>query len=172
MKNKNNIIVFVTLFTLIILSRWASHLWNFTIVGGALLFAGAYFKDKKISIALMLSSMLVSDLIIGFHNQMISVYFALLLMTILGHWLQTEQARLKVLGFAFLGSFLFYAITNFAVWYSGDLYTKDFNGLIQCFIMAVPFYKNQLASDLISSFALFELARQFKLFSIQNKVEA
>lgn len=156
---KNNIIVFFGLFALILLSRWSAHLWNMTLVGGALLFAGSYFQDKKIAVALMFSSMLVSDYIIGFHDQMISVYFSYLIMIALGYFLKTSSSRFKVLGFSVLGSFAFYLITNFAVWNQGVLYPKTFQGLMDCFVMAVPFYRNQLAGDLISALAFFEVAR-------------
>ena len=60
-----------------VLSRFANHYWNFTLLGGAFLLAGAYFQDKKVAIVLMFSTLLVSDAIIGFHAQMPSVYFIL-----------------------------------------------------------------------------------------------
>lgn len=157
--SKNIILVFMILFTMVLLSRWASHLWNFTLVGGAFLFAGAYFQDKKISIALMLSTMLVSDYAIGFHSQMPSVYLAYLILVALGFSLKINSGRNKVLGFSVLGSFLFYLITNFSVWLQGSLYPVTFSGLIDCYIMGIPFYRNQLLSDVLSSFAFFEVAR-------------
>lgn len=159
MKNKNTILVFVVLVTMILLSRWVSHLWNFTLVGGAFLFAGSYFQDKKTSIALVLSSMLISDYVIGFHDQMLSVYFAYLIFVTLGFLLANNSSRLKILGFSFLGSFSFYAITNFAVWYQGNLYPMTLSGLMDCYVMAIPFYRNQLLSDILSSFAFFEVAK-------------
>ncbi|MEK6628187.1 MAG: DUF6580 family putative transport protein [Bdellovibrionota bacterium] len=159
MKNKHTILVFITLFVLILLSRWVSHLWNFTLVGGALLFAGSYFKDKKISFTLMLSALLVSDLVIGFHDQMPSVYLSYLIIVGLGFFLAGNTNRVKILGFSFLGSFLFYAITNFAVWLQGTLYPMTFAGLMDCYVMAIPFYRNQLISDILSSLAIFEVAR-------------
>jgi hypothetical protein len=159
MKNKSTILVFITLFTLILLSRWVSHLWNFTLVGGALLFAGSYFKDKKVSVTLMLSALLVSDLIIGFHDQMPSVYFSYLIIVSLGFLLAGNTNRFKTLGFSFLGSLLFYFITNFAVWLQGALYPMTFAGLMDSYIMAIPFYKNQMISDILSSLVIFEVAR-------------
>lgn len=156
---KNTILVFATLFILVVMSRWVSHLWNFTLVGGAFLFAGAYFKDKKIATALMLSTMLVSDYMIGFHNQMLSVYFAYLIIVALGFLLTINASRFKILGFSVLGSFSFYIITNFAVWFQGALYPLTLAGLIDCYVMGIPFYKNQLLSDVLFSFAFFEVAK-------------
>ena len=61
MKNRNTLYVFITLFVLAVFSRWMGHAWNFTLVGGAFLFAGAYFQDKKVAVALM-SETLISVL--------------------------------------------------------------------------------------------------------------
>lgn len=160
MKNKNSIIVFAVLFLLAILSRFVSHHWNFTVLGGAFLLAGAYFADKKISVLLMLSVLLVSDAVIGFHAQMPAVYFSYLLVVALGFLLKITSARYKVFGTAVLGSALFYLITNFSVWSSGVLYPMTFEGLIQCYVMGIPFYQNQLLGDILSSLVFFEVARR------------
>lgn len=159
MKNKNTIAVFITLLVLCVLSRWVSHMWNFTLLGGAFLFAGAYFQDKKIAVALMLSAMLISDMVIGFHDQMLVVYLAYFIVVALGFLLTVNSSRLKILGFSVLGSFSFYLITNFAVWYQGALYPMTFAGLIDCYVMGIPFYRNQILSDVLSSFAFFEAAK-------------
>lgn len=171
MKNKNSIIVFAVLFLLAVLSRWVPHLWNFTLLGGVFLFAGAYFKDKKISALLMLSSMLVSDFLIGFHSQMLGVYFAYLTVVILGSFLTVKESRFKVLGFAFSGTLLFYVITNFAVWFEGQLYPMTLAGLVDCYVMGLPFYKNQLISDVVSSLLIFEVARRV-LAEAEEKAKA
>lgn len=168
MKNKNTLIVFGVLFTLVLLSRWVSHMWNFTLVGGAFLFAGSYFKDKKVAVALMLSTMLVSDFVVGFHSQMISVYFSYLVIVVLGFMLNTQSDRIKILGTSLLGSFLFYVITNFAVWFEGSLYPMSFSGLMDCYIMAIPFYRNQLASDVFSAVVFFEVARILSVYSVSS----
>lgn len=159
MKNKNTIAVFITLLLLTVLSRWVSHMWNFTLLGGAFLFAGAYFQDKKIALALMLSSMLISDFVIGFHDQMLVVYFSYFITVALGFLLTANSSRLKILGFSVLGSFSFYVITNFAVWYQGALYPMTLSGLIDCYVMGLPFYRNQLIGDVASTFAFFEIAK-------------
>jgi hypothetical protein len=160
MKNTNTIIVFITLFLLAVLSRWVSHLWNFTLVGGAFIFAAAYFTDKKISVVLMLLTMLVSDYIIGFHSQMISVYLGFLVMLGFGFMLSPQANRLKILSYSFVGTLGFYLITNFSVWMEGQLYPRTFAGLIDCYVMALPFYRNQLISDVLSAVLFFEVAKQ------------
>lgn len=159
-KNSTAIIVFATLFLLAVLSRWVGHFWNFTLLGGAFLFAGAYFTDKKIAVLLMLAVMLVSDLVIGFHDQMPIVYFSYLVVVALGFLMNPQSSRLKILGYSVLGSFAFYVLTNFAVWYQGALYPMTFSGLIECYVMGIPFYRNQIISDVAASFGFFEIAKR------------
>ena len=184
LKNNNAILVFISLFILVLISRWASHLWNFTLVGGAFLFAGFYFQQKKVSVALVLSAMFVSDLVIGFHNQMFSVYLSYLIIAGLGLLLQPDAEdkesknypnRIKILCLSLLGSFSFFLVTNFFVWYEGSLYPLTFSGLIECYVMGIPFYKNQLASDILSTSIIFEVARAILqsdyTASIGNKIE-
>ncbi len=134
-------------------------MWNFTLAGAAFLFAGSYFKDKKVAIALMLSSMLASDYIIGFHNQMLIVYLAYAVVVAIGLLLAQGSSRLKIAGYSFIGTLAFYLITNFAVWYEGQLYPTTLAGLIDCYVMALPFYRNQVISDVLGALAIFEVAR-------------
>ena len=52
-------------------------------------------------------------------------------------------------------SLLFFIITNFGVWISGTMYTLDLNGLISCYVMALPFYKGTLLGFVCYSTFLF-----------------
>ena len=57
-----------------------------------------------------------------------------------------------------LGAVIFYLISNFGVWVNpGTPYTKDLNGLVQCYTAALPFFRNTLLADIFFSFALFGL---------------
>jgi hypothetical protein len=54
-----------------------------------------------------------------------------------------------------VSSLIFFIVTNLGVWLVDGLYTLDFNGLMNCFTMAIPFYKNELFSNIIFSSTLF-----------------
>lgn len=159
MKHKNSILLFAILLVLAVLSRLISHYWNFTVLGGAFLLAGAYFQDKKVAITLMLSVLLISDAVIGFHANMPSVYLAYLVMVGLGALLKVNSSRAKVFGTSLLATTLFFLITNFAVWYEGILYPTTVDGLLQCYKLGLPFYRNQLLGDVLSALVFFEVAR-------------
>ena len=63
---------------------------------------------------------------------------------------------------ALAGSVLFYVVTNFAVWvtpnglYAG-LYAHTWDGLIQCYVMALPFFRNDIAGNVLWTAMLFGL---------------
>jgi hypothetical protein len=50
---------------------------------------------------------------------------------------------------------LFFVITNFGVWSSGTMYTMDLQGLITCYVMALPFYEGTLLGFICYSTFLF-----------------
>ena len=60
--------------------------------------------------------------------------------------------------FGFVGSFIFFIISNFGVWAMGspgvyDIpYEKNLSGLLQCYILAIPFFGNTFLSTLIFSY--------------------
>ncbi len=52
-------------------------------------------------------------------------------------------------GIGILSSLFFYLYTNFGVWLLWDMYPHTLAGLIQCYVMGLPFFLRHLASDLI-----------------------
>ena len=61
-------------------------------------------------------------------------------------------------GARFAGSLVFFIISNFGVWALGspginDIpYDRNLNGLIECYILAIPFFGNTFISTLIFSY--------------------
>lgn len=157
---KTNLLVFTGLFLAAVLSRLVPHGWNFTLMGAVFIFAGAYFKDRKISVALMLSSLLVSDFFIGFHSMMPAVYAGFLAMIAVGTFLNVNASRIRIFGGAFMASLIFFIISNFGVWYEGQLYPMTFSGLIECYVMGIPFFGKQMIGDVGFALGLFELAKR------------
>jgi hypothetical protein len=48
-----------------------------------------------------------------------------------------------------LGPTSFFLVSNYAVWAGSEMYPRTLAGLGQCFIAALPFYRNDLASTAI-----------------------
>jgi hypothetical protein len=108
---------------------------------------------------IVLGSMFFSDLIIGTHDFMIYVYFSLILLIIVSN-------SKNYIYMMFLGPLIFFIITNFGVWLNSWYYTKNINGLIECFYMAIPFFKNTILSTFFYCILIL-LTKNF--YQIQKK---
>ena len=143
------------LITLGIAARFMPHPANFAPIGAIAIFAGMYLP-KKWAIILPVAAMLFSDLFIGFYawQIMLSVYAGFIIMGLIGLWVRKNKKLSTVLGGTILGSVVFYLITNGAVWAFGSLYAHNPAGLLQSYIMAIPFFRNSLLGDLFYTGAL------------------
>ncbi|MCE2926350.1 MAG: hypothetical protein LW823_01705 [Rickettsiales bacterium] len=136
-------------------SRLLPHPDNVTPVAALALFAGAYFDKKWLAFAVPLSIMLISDMLIGFHNTMWGVYLGFALIVCIGFIVRGRNRLLPITTACVAGSLIFFAVSNFAVWVSSGLYAQTLEGLAQCFIAAIPFYTNTLLGDLFYTSLLF-----------------
>jgi len=127
------------------LARLLPHAPNFAPIAAMALFGGAYL-NKKYAIIIPLVAMFISDAFIGFHDTMIYVYGAFALTGLMGIWLRKHKSIVNVFGATLFSSVLFYLITNFGVWAQG-MYARDLSGLMQSYIMAIPFFKNTLLGN-------------------------
>src|SRR3990167_3038350 len=135
--------------------RFLPHPPNFESIGAIALFAGAHFDDKRWAFTLPLAAMLLSDAVIGFHGQMPVVYGTFALVVCMGFFLRERRTALKITGAALAASTLFFVVTNFGVWAFDGLYPRTFEGLVVCYIAAIPFFGNTLAGNLFYAFLLF-----------------
>lgn len=162
MSTKKKIVLAAAVVILAAASRLVKHPFNFTPVAAMSLFAGCYL-DRRWAVALPLLAMLASDYFIGFYDWqvMASVYLSIALAFFIGRFL---SKRLKWHNFALAAlasSIVFFIITNFAVWAFFDWYPRDWQGLFSCFALALPFFRNTLAGDMVYSglfFGAYELA--------------
>ena len=135
---------------LLILSRLIPHPPNFTPLLAGAAFLPFLLKDKTLIVALPLVCLFISDLIIGFHNVMLWTYGAFFIIGITV--INFSKLNLKsLLGLSLAGPTFFYLITNFGVWLSSSTYAKDVYGLLECYVLALPFYGNSLFSTLLFS---------------------
>jgi hypothetical protein len=99
--------------------------------------------------------MLLSDALIGFHAHMAAVYLSFLLIVGIGHFMRKNPTMLKAIGGGITGSFLFFLITNAAVWYGASFYSQDLGGLMDSYVAGLPFFRGTLAGDMLFTTALF-----------------
>jgi hypothetical protein len=80
-----------------------------------------------------------------------------------GYFLLKKITFKKVLMTSIGSSLVFFVITNFGVWATGSIYPLSINGLISCFVLAIPFYKGTLLGFLFYSSFLFGVFEMSKL---------
>ena len=114
---------------------------------------------RHLAYGVPLLAMAASDLLMGysFDETSVAVYGCFLAIAAAGRWLGQSRTwgrtAVAVLG----GSFFFFVVTNFAVWLGNThaLYEHTPAGLAQCYVMALPFFRNALAGDLVWTAVLF-----------------
>ncbi|MHC4107436.1 MAG: DUF6580 family putative transport protein [Planctomycetota bacterium] len=151
------LVIFIGLLGVGMAGRLVPHPPNFTPVAAAALFAGFYFSKRLVAAVVPMAILGLSDLIIGTYNLpvMLAVYGAFLFPLIFRRWLRAKLSAVRVGTGALCGSAVFFVTTNVAVWLFGGWYPSTPGGLAQCFLAAVPFFKNTLAGDLVWSAVFF-----------------
>ncbi len=145
----------ITLTIIGIISRLIPHFPNMTPVGATALFSSAKFGMKKGMIILLLT-MLITDVLIGLHSVMWATYGSFMITLCIGWWVQRKYSLSRFLTGTLVSSILFFIITNFAVWLvPNGMYTKNLTGLVHCYIMALPFFRNSLIGDFFYGFIFY-----------------
>lgn len=138
---------------LAVVARLVPHAPNFSPIGGLALFSGSNFKSK-FSFLIPILAMLISDIFLGFHKTIPYVYLSFIIIFFIGRNIKVNKWQ-NLLSASLVSSIIFFVITNFGVWAAGSMYQKNLQGLMQCYTLGVPFFRNTLISDLFYSFSFF-----------------
>ena len=138
------------------LSRLIPHPPNFAPIA-AMALAGGVYLDKRFAVIVPLAALLLSDAIIGFHSLMVFVYGSFLAISFIGLWLKSHKKPLPVFGAALASSLLFFIVSNFGVWVlaDGSIYSRTLAGLLECYVVAIPFFQNTVLGDVVYTGVLF-----------------
>ena len=150
-------IVALALLAAAVASRIVPHPWNLTPMIAVALFAGARLPRAWHAALATIACLALGDLAVGVfpYDGMIWVYGSMILVAVIGRAVRTRGVLAALVG-ALVGGFVFFVVTNFAVWL-GDMYPHTPGGLADCYIAALPFYRNQIVGDLAFTTALFGL---------------
>jgi hypothetical protein len=135
-----------------ILSRIVMHEPNFTPVIALALFGGVYLKKDQ-AVWMPLTLMMLSDLALGLHAVIPFTWGSVLLISLLGRRERERRNAGWMVGLSIFSAVLFFAVTNFGAWLV--MYPKTFEGFVQCYVMAIPFFRNTLLSAVLYSSVLF-----------------
>lgn len=143
------------------------------------LFSGYTVQDKGYAFLLPLVTLLVSDIVIevlfkfelypfkGFYTGQWANYLLLLSLSGIGMLIRKYKTKGIVAGII-AGPLFYFLASNLMVWMQqGENmgYSKDFNGLIQCYIAGIPFLRNSLISNAVC----FPLLLQIYNFGVKSR---
>ena len=168
---------------------WLQDLPNFAPVAALALFAGYFFRSWLLALCLPLSIMAISDLSIGGYDwRMMALVYGMLALpvafrSLLRRHLNLDQGGLRsaslavtgLIGCSLASSVLFFLTTNFGSWLWFNMYEHSVAGLIQCYVMAIPFFRYTLCGDLFFAVVLFSgyaVAAQVRLAAQARRVPA
>jgi hypothetical protein len=152
----------------LLLSPETNYVWNLMPVGALGLFVGVRLRSP-VAYLVPPAAMLAADLLLwkpladrglpAFSLLTPIIYLSFALNVLIGRLLRPTSSPAWVIPLAVLTSLQFFLTSNFAVWAlgHGQTYPHTLSGLLLCFEMALPFYQNTLAGDLLYSAVFFGL---------------
>ena len=156
----------IGIFIVLAASRFIPHPPNFTSLIALSFYIPAILGIKFIPV--LIFSFFLTDLIIGFHSTIFFTWGSVIFIGLISKFFIFSISN-RITG-SLLGAFLFFLITNFGVWSIG-LYGYNFEGLIACYTLAIPFFGQTIVSTLIYAF-IFELMllanKKFEIIKIKN----
>lgn len=157
MKNLLNtkLILVLAIIIVSIITRFLPHPPNFSPIMAIALFGSVYIDDKRLAYIIPILILFFSDIFLGLHPDIPAVYISFLIVVALGSILRNKISIARLIGVAIISSLIFFLITNFSVWLTSGMYSKDIYGLYECYVMAIPFFRNSLLGDLAFTTILF-----------------
>ncbi|NSL86170.1 hypothetical protein ECE50_004980 [Chitinophaga sp. Mgbs1] len=151
------------------LSRLLPHPPNFAPMMAIGIFGGALFVKRIWAPVISLISVWISDLLINnilyseyfdhfvwFYDGWYWQYVIYALVPFICSWLFGKTIRVSGIAAACIGSgIMFFGISNFGVWVSSDMYPRTADGLLSCYVMALPYLKGTILSNLFYTAILF-----------------
>ncbi|MBF0532866.1 MAG: hypothetical protein HQL23_07215 [Candidatus Omnitrophica bacterium] len=135
-------------------ARLFVHVPNFSPVLAIALFSGVYI-NRKYALILPVALMALTDLFLGGHPTMFFTWGAILVIAAMGIWVRNRKSAGVVLLGSLGAAVFFYLVTNFGVWLMTGMYAKTFAGLMDCYVMGIPFFRTSVVSTLIYAAVLF-----------------
>lgn len=161
--NRTLVLVAIALVGFGVVMRLLPHPANLAPVGAIALFGGAVLPGRY-GWWLPLVIMMISDLFLGSYNGILFTWLGFLLVGLFGMTLRSKSNWFRVPVGALTGAVIFFVVSNFGVWVQGELYAHTWAGLVLCYELALPFFRNTLLGDLIYSgllFGVYALATRF-----------
>jgi len=145
-------LVFVLLVAFGAIGRHLTMDWpNFTPLAAVSVFAGFYFRRLSVALLVPLAAMAIANVWLPTYNNMFlatACYAAFFLPVLLPRLLKSAAKPAQAVAYVLAPALVFFLVTNFAVWATSSIYERSFAGLVECYTLAIPFFRTQLAGDL------------------------
>lgn len=148
---KKNLFLLVSALAVVgVIARVMDHIPNVAPITALALVAG-YYLPRRVSWLVPMVAMVVSDAVIGFYSLpvMAAVYASFLAAWFFGTLAAKGKSAISFIPATLAASVLFFLVTNAAVWAFTDMYSNGVSGLMQSYLMALPFFKWSLISDVL-----------------------
>lgn len=147
--------------------------WNFSPLMPICLFCGAFFAKRWHAFLVIFLAHLIGDIGIGlllgdmskgFYPMQPVTYASYALLIATGFLLRDNRSIVRIAGAGVLGATAFFVLSNFAVWgFGGGVrYPHTAEGLWECYVAAIPFYRNSLISMAVFLPVLFSRLTVFE----------
>ena len=134
--------------------------WNFSPLLPLSLFGAAYFASRYVAFLIPLGIYLAGDIGVWIVTGKLDwalyagqpvLYLSVLLVTACGLLLRSQRSFSRIAGVGLGSAIIFFVVSNFGVWASGggQRYALTFEGLVDCYIQAIPFFRNTLISMVV-----------------------
>jgi hypothetical protein len=151
--------------------RLLPHPVNFAPITAIAIFGGAVLP-RKLAIWVPLGAMIVSDVFIGFYSMMPVTWACYALIALASSlWLHGRLRFVRGTVLALSSSLFFFVATNFAVWLTSGMYAHTAQGFWQCYVMALPFFRNTVLSDVCYTAAFFTIYALAKDFASRKRAQ-
>jgi len=147
-----------------------THILSFTPVGAALLYFGARGPRKLVWLPLTLFA--ATDVyltVFHYHYAFGAEYYVTWLWYAaiigLGALLRRHAGPLQIFGASLATAFSFFIVSNFMAWVVLPIYPRSLAGIVECYTMALPFFRHELISDVLFSAVFFGLPALAGAFS-------
>lgn len=163
---------------LVFASRVLPHPPNMTLVLAAALWVFPFHRSGRTAWMAPIFGMALADLVLlspwtrelaltgsgidytyGVSLSLGLVYLSIALITVLGQSVNPARGVLNWAGTTLGAGVLFFVVTNLGVFFFDRMYPLTLEGLMDCFVAAIPFFRPQLGSTIVFSAAFYLVHR-------------
>jgi hypothetical protein len=147
----------VILVGLDVVARLLPHVPGIWPVAASALFAGRMLRMPLLAFVVPLAATVLSNVLLpGDDGRVLLVVAAALCVpALLGIATRRWRGAAPTVAAMIVSSLFFFAATNFAVWAFDGMYPMTLQGLVECYVAALPFLDRTVLGDLVWCAALF-----------------